>query len=81
MLLESRREKLPFYVNGKLDSYSNTTSYFKLTLNNGILHYSFYKYVVESYSKNMRFEYKTTYGPYEEHLGPCVERDMFNDDW
>lgn len=81
MSLESRREKLPFYVNGKLDSYSNTISYFKLTLNNGILHYSFYKYVVESYSKNMEFEYETIYGPNEKHLGPCVERDMFNDDW
>lgn len=81
MLFESRREKLPFYVNGQIDSYSNTTSYFKLTLSDGILHYSFYKYVVESYNKNMKYEYKNTYGLHEKYLGPCVERDMYNDEW
>lgn len=42
MLVESRREKIPFYVNGRIDSYSNTTSYFELTINNGALHCSFY---------------------------------------
>lgn len=81
MMLESRREKIPFYVNGQLDSYSNTISYFKLTLNNGILHYSFYKYIVESYNKKMEYEYKKTFGLYENYPGPCVERVLFNDDW
>ena len=41
MFLESRRDKIPFYVNGRIDSYSNTTSFFKLTINNGVLHCSF----------------------------------------
>lgn len=81
MLIESRREKLPFYVDGQIDSYSNTTSYFKLTIDNGVLHYSFYKYIVESYNKNMRFEYKTIFGFDEKYPGPCVERDMYNDEW
>ena len=62
MLLESRREKIPFYVNGRIDSYSNTTSYFELTIQNGVLHCSFYKYEVESYDKNMRYEYTNTFG-------------------
>lgn len=81
MLVESRREKIPFYVNGRVDSYSNTTSYFELTINNGTLHCSFYKYVVESYDKNMRYEYTDTFGLHEQYPGPCVERDLFNDDW
>lgn len=81
MMIESHREKLPFYVNGQIDSYSNTISYFNLTLNNGVLHYSFYKYVMESYDKDMRFEYKTTFGLHDESHGPCVERDLFNDNW
>lgn len=81
MLLESRREKLPFYVNGQIDSYSNTISYFKLTLSNGVLHYSFYKYVVESYNKNMKYEYKDIFGLDEKYHGPCVERNMYNDEW
>ena len=81
MMIESHRDEIPFYVNGQIDSYSNTVSYFKLTLNNGVIHYSFYKYVVESYNKDMRFEYKTIYGLYDNHPGPCVERDMYNDEW
>lgn len=81
MLLESHRDKIPFYVNGQIDSYSNTTSYFELTLNNGVLHCSFYKYVVESYDKNMSHEYTTSYDLHEQDSGPCVERDLFNDDW
>ena len=81
MLIESRKEKIPFYVNGRIDSYSNTTSYFELTINNGVLHCSFYKYVVESYDRNMRYEYTNTFGLHEQYLGPCVERDLFNDDW
>lgn len=81
MFLESRRDKIPFYVNGCLDSYSNTTSYFKLTMKNGVLHCSFYKYVVESYDKNMRYEYTNTFGLHEQYPGPCVERDLYNDEW
>ncbi len=81
MLVESRREKIPFYVNGRVDSYSNTTSYFELTINNGTLHCSFYKYVFESYDKNMRYKCTHTFGMHEQYSGPCIERDLFNDDW
>lgn len=81
MFIESRRDKIPSYVNGRIDSYSNTTSYFKLTMKNGVLHCSFYKYVVESYDKNMRYEYTNTSGLHEQYTGPCVERDLYNDEW
>ena len=81
MMLESHRENIPFYVNGQLDSYSNTISYFKLTLENGVIHYSFYKYVVENYNKNKKYEYSTTFGLHDKYKGPCVERDLFNDNW
>lgn len=81
MTLETRREKIPFYVDGQLDSYSNTTSYFKLTLNNGVLHFSLYRFVIDSYDRKMQYEYTTTYGIHEQYSGPCIERDLFNDEW
>jgi len=81
MLLESRRDKIPFYENGKIDSYSSTTSYYRLTISKDFLHFSFYKYVVESFDNNMKYEYTTTYGLHEQNSGPCLERDLYNDDW
>ena len=81
MLLVSHRNKLPFYVNGRIESYSNTTSYFELTTNNGVLHCSFYKYVIEHYNKDMKYESTDTFGLHDQYPGPCVERDLFNDDW
>lgn len=81
MLIESHRNKIPFYVDGQIYSYSNTTSYFELTILNGVLHCSFYKYVVESYDKNMKYEYTNSFGLHEQHSGPCVERDLYNDEW
>lgn len=81
MLVVSHRDKIPFYVNGQIESYSNTTSYFELTINNGVLHCSFYKYVVDNYNKDLRYESTYTFGLQEQYPGPCVERDLFNDDW
>ena len=81
MIVVSHRDKIPFYANGQIESYSNTTSYFELTINNGVLHCSFYKYVVENYNKDMRYESTDTFGLHEQYSGPCVERDLFNDDW
>lgn len=81
MLLVSHRNKLPFYVNGRIESYSNTTSYFELTTNNGVLHCSFYKYVIEHYNKDMKYESTDTFSLHDQYPGPCVERDLFNDDW
>ena len=81
ILLESHREKIPFRVNGKIDSYSNTTSYFKLTLDGDVLHFSLYKYKIDHFNINMRFQGSDTYGINERYSGPCIERDLYSDDW
>jgi hypothetical protein len=76
--LESCRDRIPFYKNGRIDSYSNTISYFKITLNNGVLHCSFYKWEHKSYDINMRYLSTTTFNLHDQYPGPCVERDLYN---
>ena len=77
MWLESYVEKSPFTVNGKIDSYRDVTHCFKLSLKQGILHYSYeeFHYVED----NSRMIYK------EEGTvkvgGAGSNLDLFTDDW
>lgn len=84
MWLESYVKKLPFTVDyGKgpfVESYSDNTYYYKLTLNNGILHYSFYKYHSVDYDKNMRYKGEEDYDA-SVYSPRGSELDLFNDDW
>lgn len=78
MWLESHKTKDPFYVNGKVETYSNITYYTKLTLNNGTLHYSYYKYHSVDYDRNMRYKGEDTQ---DMSNMPGSSLDLFNDDW
>lgn len=84
MWLESYVKKLPFTVDyGKgpfVESYSDNTYYYKLTLNNGTLHYSFYKYHSVDYDKNMRYKGEEDYDA-SVYSPRGSELDLFNDDW
>ena len=75
--MQSFVSKLPFYVNDRIDSYSDNTSYHKLTLNNGIIHYSFlYMHSVE-YDRNMRYKGEEDLN----FFGDDTELDLYNDNW
>ena len=83
MWLESYVKKDPFtvdYGNGPfIKSYSDITYYYKLTLNNGTLHYSFYKFHSIDYDRNMNY-----IGEEDNNaslFGRGTELDLFNDDW
>ena len=82
MWLESCVNKDPFtvdYGNGTfIESYSDNTAFFKLSLNSGILHYSFYKIYSKEYDKNMRYKGEETYNTLD---APGHNLDLFNDDW
>lgn len=78
MWLEQFIEKKPFYSNGVIDEYSDMTKYTKLSLNNGVLHYSYYKLHVVDYDKNKRYKGEKTY---YEFFGAGAELNLFNDDW
>lgn len=79
--LQSFVSKLPFTVDYGygtfIESYSDVTYYYKLTLNNGILHYSYYKYHSVDYDRNMRRTGESS----ENVSGAGYELDLFNDDW
>lgn len=81
MWLESYVKKLPFtvdYGSGPfVESYSDNTYYFKLTLNNGTLHYSFYKIHSVKYDRYMQYKSEEDYAP----SGNDIELNLFNDDW
>lgn len=83
MWLESYVKKDPFtvdYGNGPfIKSYSDITYYYKLTLNNGTLHYSFYKYHSIDYDRNMNYIGEEDYNA--SLFGRGTELDLFNDDW
>lgn len=76
--LESYKKKEPFKVNGQIDSYSDVTQYTKLTLNNGVLHYSYYKYHSADYDRNMNYITEETINC-SDWKGNNL--DLFNDDW
>ncbi len=82
MWLESYVKKDPFtvdYGDGPfIKSYSDNTAYFKLTLNNGILHYSYYKVCSKEYDQNMKYKGEETYNTSDM---PGHSLDLFNDDW
>lgn len=75
--LEQYEKKRPFRINGQVDSYSDITRYTKLTLNNGILHYSYYKIHFVDYDRNM---IPTNEG-FDDRTPKWSELDLFNDDW
>ena len=81
MWLESYIKKEPFRVNGVIDEYSDITYYYKLTLNNGTLHYSFYKYHSVDYDRNMRYKGESDYDASVLFRSIGSELDLFNDDW
>lgn len=78
MWLESYKKKDPFKVNGQIDSYSDVTHYTMLTIENGILHYSYYKFHSIKYDKYMRYK-----GEDSTDCSTWVGCDLnlFNDDW
>lgn len=77
MWLESYEKKRPFYVNGRIDEYSDLTQYYLLTLNNGTLHYSHYRTHSIDYDKSMRYKGEENY----EIVTRKDDLDLFNDDW
>lgn len=80
MWLESYLKKDPFRVNGVIDEYSDITYYYKLTLKDGTLHYSFYKYHSVDYDRNMRYKGEEDYNA-SVYSPRGSELDLFNDDW
>jgi len=81
MWLESYVKKDPFTVNNGngwiIDSYSDITYYIKLTINNGVLHYSFYQMYTVKYDRNMNYKGEKDIKP----SSRSSELDLFNDDW
>ena len=78
MWLESYLKKDPFTVNKQIDSYSDVTYFFKLTLNSNILHYSFYKFHSIEYDRYMRYKGEDTTDC--STMVGC-DLNLFNDDW
>ena len=82
MWLESYVKKDPFtvdYGNGPfIESYSDNTYYYKLTLNNGVLHYSYYKVYSIEYDRNMNYKGEETLNA-SDLRGSNL--DLFCDDW
>lgn len=61
------------------DWYQDITNYYKLTLKDGILHYSYYKFHTVDYDRNMRYKGEKDYDASVYSRGS--ELDLFNDDW
>ena len=82
MWLESYVKKSPFtvdYGNGPfVQSYSDNTYFSKLTLNEGILHYSYYKVHSVEYDRNMNYTGENTMNATG---GRGNDLDLYNDDW
>lgn len=78
MWLESFVSKKPFTVNGKIDEYSDITYYYKLTLNNGVLHYLYYKCHSVDYDRRMNYRGQNEWDV-STRTGNNLQ--MFNDDW
>lgn len=79
MLLESFLEKEPFYVNDIVKSYSDITYRMRLSLNNGVLHYSFYEYYADDYNSRMVYTGSRTVKVKGNLDGDNL--DLYNDDW
>lgn len=81
MWLESYEKKSPFtvdYGNGPyIKSYSDNTYFYKITLGDGTLHYSYYKVHSIEYDRNMNYMGENTMVP--DIRGNSL--DLFNDDW
>ncbi len=82
MWLESYVKKVPFTVDygrgAYIESYSDNTYYYKLTLKDGILHYSYYKIYSKEYDRNMNYKGDETLNT-SDMRGANLE--LFNDDW
>ena len=75
ILLESYEKK----VRVTDDWYYDITYYYKLTLKDGTLHYSFYKQHSVDYDRNMRYKGEKDNDVSEYRR--VSELDLFNDDW
>jgi hypothetical protein len=78
MWLQSFTSKEPFRSNGKIDEYCDITRYYKLTLENGGLHYVFYHLRSVNYDSNMRYRDTDNYdySTWKNH-----DIMMYNDNW
>ena len=77
MWLESYVERSPFTVNDRIDSYRDFTHRYKLTLKQGVMHFSYYEYSYTIYDKGMTFKEKGT----KKVGGEGTSLDLFSDDW
>ena len=77
MWLESFLEKEPFTVNDKIESYRDVTYRMKLSLKQGILHYSFYEFSYIEFDSRMSYKEQGTV----KVGGDGSELDLFSDDW
>ena len=78
MYLRSAVKKDPWEESGRITEYHDYIYYHKLTLNNGVLHYSLYNMVINKYDRNMRYIGTTDKGTFKMDGD---ELDCFNDDW
>ena len=78
MWLEAYETASPSYSKGELTKYYGYTFFYKLTLNNGTIHYSHYKSYQFVYDRNMNLIEKNVYPVNGTSLR---ELEMFNDDW
>lgn len=78
MYLESFASKIPFRVNGEIDEYSDITYYYKLILEDEVIHYHYYRCHSVDYDKKLRYkgqeDIPTSY--YKDS-----KLDLFNDNW
>ena len=77
MWLESYVDKQPFTVNGKIDSYRDVTHRYKISLSQGVLHYSYYEYYYIEYNRRMVYKEQGVV----DVGGAGAELDLFNDNW
>ena len=77
MYLESFVSKDPFRVNGEIDEYSDITYYFKLTLDNGVIHYHYYRCHSVDYDRNLRYKGQEDIPTFYNDS----KLDLFNDNW
>lgn len=75
--LESYIEKEPFSVNDKIDSYRDVTYRFKLTLKQGLMHFSYYEFDYTEYDRRMAFKESGTV----KVGGAGSSLELFTDDW
>lgn len=79
MWLQASESQRPFVSNGEIDTYSDVTWYYTLTLENGALHYVHYRTHSVRYDRYMRYKN-------EEEWDPSTWKDghnlmLYNDNW